>query len=150
MEVVIDNLAALGFSDASLSLKSFDVRNLKLFEKVVYHLVTLVRPGAIQTWPVLSRKDELPFRKEVVEFIKSLDNPRFPPIEMTTLLPNPGGTKCINFLLRFSQFVLETKIAALDAFWESPFSRDCDVALMQGKLLTLSQFYESQLLSRLG
>ena len=60
-------------------------------------------PESIQTWPVVYRNEELPFRREVVAYFKTLNHPSLSSAEVTVLLPNSAGPKCVHFLLRSAQ-----------------------------------------------
>ena len=60
-------------------------------------------PESIQTWPVVYRNEELPFRREVVAYFKTLNHPTLSSAEVTVLLPNSAGPKCVHFLLRSAQ-----------------------------------------------
>ncbi|XP_063727889.1 HAUS augmin-like complex subunit 6 [Symsagittifera roscoffensis] len=155
MEVLIEDLAVLGLKDVcSITVRSFDVRNVKLFEKIIHFLISTISPESIQTWPVVYRNEELPFRREVVAYFKTLNHPSLSSAEVTVLLPNSAGPKCVHFLLRFSRFVLEEKMKQLDCGWMSPVS-DNSVDMMNSgvsdaKLKILSQYYESDALSKMA
>ena len=44
MEVLIEDLAVLGLKDVcSITVRSFDVRNVKLFEKIIHFLISTIR-----------------------------------------------------------------------------------------------------------
>jgi len=151
MDVLIDDLIALGFNDPGLNLRSFDVRNVKLFEKIIHFLITFISPESIQTWPVMYRNDELPFRKEVVNYFKSLNHESLSATEVSVLLPNSCGPKCVDFLLRFVQYVMEQKIAQIEPDFVVPVAQGAAQSpVVTEKLKILSNHSEKELMSSIG
>ena len=151
MDVLIDDLRVLGFADSAMNSRSFDVRNVKLFEKIIHFLITAISPESIQTWPVMYRNDELPFRKEVVNYFKCLNDPNLPAAEVSILVSNSSGPKCVDFLVKFAKYVLEEKIKELDSSWIEPvFDTGSSSAIAEDKLKILSQFYENETLTKIG
>lgn len=86
--------------------------NKKAFQRVVYYLLEVLDPVALEekvpTWPLYEPRDEVQFRKEVMQYINELNttykNANIPTL-MTSQLISPGGIKFIKFMLKLAQFV---------------------------------------------
>ena len=147
MDVVIDNLLVLGFKE-SVHVNSFDASNVKLFEKVLFFLISQLDCSAVTVWPILVKKDQVPFRKEVSNFFKTLNEPLFVAAEVTALMLSPRGPKCHKFLLTFTQYVLEAKIRRLDPSWNRP-ELDAGTIVLQ-KINLLASYQENRTLKMIG
>ena len=92
----------------------FEHSNPSAFQQVFFFLLSLIDTVKIKTefrdcWPVLERKQEVEFRKKLVNRLKELQKeyPEDIPYCNPSLFQSPGGRKFVAFLQTFSRFVLK-------------------------------------------
>ena len=92
----------------------FEHSNSSAFQQVFFFLLSLIDTVKIKTefrdcWPVLERKQEVEFRRKLVNLLKELQKeyPEDIPYCNPSLFQSPGGRKFVAFLQTFSRFVLK-------------------------------------------
>ena len=119
--------SGLQSSKLEISNSMFDHPNPSAFQRVFYKLFEILNKEHVtkelrDCWPVLDKKQEAEFRRQVAGLVKvyQKDYPEDLPYTNPSLFQSPGGRKFIVFLNKFTSFVLKSQLSKNEMILHRP------------------------------